>query len=263
MRMLGWPLQEHHSGHLDLSRLPTVTVGGTVSYPYEELAATRPLLLASLLVQEDLLLLRKPAGDTEYQFASGHAVFSFIELGINGERGFMAPGNKLSTIHSPVPGFKEHLAKHLTHIFDKLETGRPFWRANWSVAPTGEITPHETLKTAAGKGGDRRFSRDEGMAASDKANAPVYSLSDVRRPEDAWLKTEYQTIARVDAPGLSSDWVLFTVHTYAAPLPAVKRETRNASRLLADALRALDERQRRYRGVTGQVDALAAYLDDT
>lgn len=212
-----------------------------------------------MLVQEDLLLLRKPAGDIEYQFASGHAAFSFIELGINGERGFMAPGNKLSTIHSPVPGFEEHLAKHLTRIFDKLETGRPYWRANWSVTPTGEITPHEALKPAAGKGTDRRFARVEGMAESDKANAPVYSLGDVR-PEDAWLKTEYQTLARVDAPGLSSDWVLFTVHTYAAPLSDVKREAKNATSLLADALRALDERQRRYRGVIGHVDALVAYL---
>lgn len=91
------------------------------------------------------------SGPRRYAFASGHCAFSFIELGINGERGFMKPGNKMSTIHTPVPGFASHLGSILTKVFRSLKAGRPFWRANWAVTPTGEISPHEHVQEEATK----------------------------------------------------------------------------------------------------------------
>lgn len=43
-----------------------IHASGGIRYPFAELAATKPLLLASLLVQEDLLLLRRSGDDEEY-----------------------------------------------------------------------------------------------------------------------------------------------------------------------------------------------------
>jgi len=88
------------------------------------------------------------------------------------------------------------------------------------------------------------------MNEEDRAQAPVYSLDDVR-PEDAWLKVEYQTITRVavqaDDPlgPLEDEWVLFTIHTYAESLEKVVARAPNATAVLARALRHLDARQQK------------------
>jgi len=65
-------------------------------------------LLARLL-QEDFIILEWDETGQVWRFACGTAVFSFVELGINGERGFMRPGAALAEIHSPVPGFQPTL----------------------------------------------------------------------------------------------------------------------------------------------------------
>ena len=43
-----------------------------------------------MLVQEDFIIVEHER-DT-WKFATGVAAFSFAEMGINGEKGFMAPG---------------------------------------------------------------------------------------------------------------------------------------------------------------------------
>ena len=92
LEMVVADLNLHHPGHLVFrDGMVTVAAGGG-TYPFQALATTQPLLLASLLVQEDLILLRKAKDEEEYTFESGHAAFSFVELGLNGERGFMLPG---------------------------------------------------------------------------------------------------------------------------------------------------------------------------
>ena len=67
---------------------------------------------------------------------------------------------------------------------------------------------------------------------------------------------------QVQAPDLDDDWVLFTIHTYAESLKNVTYRSPRASIVLARALRALDERQQRYRGVLGHVDHYASFLED-
>ena len=49
-----------------------------------------PLELAELLVQEDFIIVEHER--ETWKFATGVAAFSFAEMGINGEKGFMAPG---------------------------------------------------------------------------------------------------------------------------------------------------------------------------
>ena len=51
-----------------------------------------PVILAGLLVQEDFIIMERRKQEGTWNFACGVAAFSFAELGINGERGFMTPG---------------------------------------------------------------------------------------------------------------------------------------------------------------------------
>ena len=63
-----------------------------------------PILLLTKLVQEDFIILEFEEADCTWRFITGAAAFSFVEIGINGEKSFMKPGNDVSKIHSPVPG---------------------------------------------------------------------------------------------------------------------------------------------------------------
>jgi len=52
-------------------------------------------------VQEDFILL----SPEDFTFVAGSAVFTFMEIGIHGEKSHMDLGNSVHAIHTPVPGF--------------------------------------------------------------------------------------------------------------------------------------------------------------
>ena len=71
-------------------------------------------MLLAQLVQEDFIILEYDNNENSWKFISGIAAFSFVEIGINGEKSFMKPGNDVSMIHSPVPGFNPNIYKGLS-----------------------------------------------------------------------------------------------------------------------------------------------------
>jgi hypothetical protein len=89
-------------------------------YDIEEWWDTKPLVLASLLVQEDLILLRAD-GKGSYVYAAACACFSFTNIGLDGERGNMKMGNTLRQIHALVPDFEALLAARMDILFKSLK----------------------------------------------------------------------------------------------------------------------------------------------
>ncbi len=134
-------------------------------YEIGDFWAHAPLVLASLLVQEDLILLRPSGGDgadaavlgmggsgggtgsgaaIRHVFAAGCACFSFTELGLDGERGNMKTGHGLAQIHAAVPGFHEHLAARMDSTLSRLKPGgieEGLGRSNWGIAPHADMSP--------------------------------------------------------------------------------------------------------------------------
>ena len=73
--------------------------------------------------QEDFIILEHDEIENCWRFVSGVAALSFVELGINGEKGFMTPGASMASIHTPVPGFNPTIHDQVTMI--------DFWVPLW------------------------------------------------------------------------------------------------------------------------------------
>ncbi len=77
----------------------------------------QPLVLVKKMVQEDFMLVKK-GQDGMWTYIGGVATFSFTDMGLRGERGFMKPGNHIHKIHAPVPNFQDKLYPTVNHIFN-------------------------------------------------------------------------------------------------------------------------------------------------
>ena len=74
----------------------------------------------AMTLQEDFIILEHDETENCWRFVTGVAGFSFVELGINGEKGFMTPGASMASIHTPVPGFNPTIHDQVTvFVFDK------------------------------------------------------------------------------------------------------------------------------------------------
>ena len=92
-----------------------------------EMRALPPLHIASLLVQEDLILMRR--SENGWRLAAGSLCFpSSWKL----TEKF---GKPMHEIHEPVPAFGPgtRMADLIARMFDKLQTGNPVQRFNWSI----------------------------------------------------------------------------------------------------------------------------------
>ena len=94
--------------------------------------AARPLWTAARVVQEDFILL-SPDG----RFVGGCALFSFMEIGLRGEKGNMRLGEPMAFIHRNVPGFNDArgVGEKVAAFFKKLDT--PQARSNWLLVGGG------------------------------------------------------------------------------------------------------------------------------
>ena len=74
-------------------------------------------------VQEDFIILEHDELENCWRFVTGVAALSFVELGINGEKGFMTPGASMASIHTPVPGFNPTIHDQVIHYHHYLNNG--------------------------------------------------------------------------------------------------------------------------------------------
>ncbi|RAL01704.1 heme-dependent oxidative N-demethylase family protein [Aspergillus ibericus CBS 121593] len=112
-------------------------------------------------------------------------------------------GKRLSTIHDPVPRYKEKLEKSMDRFFARLEIGKVVQRVNWSVTTEGT-----SLFAAFG-----------GVHGDDEKKEEVMNVEEVDG-EKTRLRCERQTLHRLPR----TKALIFTFHTYTYPIQEIKDE---------------------------------------
>ncbi|RWA60743.1 DUF3445 domain-containing protein [Mesorhizobium sp.] len=194
-----------------------------------------PLARASLLVQEDLILMRR--GDDGWRLAAGSLCFpSSWSL----QEKF---GKPLQRIHAPVPGFGPGTrpAEVINRMFDGLQ-GQAVERFNWSIQ-AGDALYHP-------------LSNGERM---DRATSRPTRFPDGDINAHAFIRVERQTLRKLP---VSRD-ILFTIRIHLDPLAVLARHPGRATLAasFAEQLNALDQAQLDYKGLTADRDRLVAFLD--
>ena len=197
-------------------------------------AAEPPLRTASLLVQEDLILMRK--GENGWRLAAGSLCFpsswSLVEKF----------GHPLQDIHAPVPGFGRGTrnADLITRMFDSLQ-GQGVIRWNWSLQANADLY-HPLSNDQRNERAQKRpskFAGDENFAS-------------------AFIRVERQTLRKLPKSGD----ILFTIRIYLNPLAVLQRHPDRATLAasFAEQLSGLDIAQLDYKGLTADRDRLVARL---
>ncbi|TPL59884.1 DUF3445 domain-containing protein [Mesorhizobium sp. B2-4-2] len=211
-----------------------VEVIGAAGNPEGDFAKA-PLVAASLLVQEDLILMRR--GEDGWRLAAGSLCFpsswSLLEKF----------GKPLQQIHAPVPGFGPGTrpAELINRMFDGLQ-GQAVERYNWSIQ-SGDALYHPLSNVERI---ERAASRPSRFADGD-ANA------------HAFIRVERQTLRKLPVSGD----ILFTIRIHLDPLAALAHHPDRATLAPAFAaqLEALDIAQLDYKGLTSDRDRLVGVLN--
>ncbi len=182
------------------------------------------LKTAALLVQEDLVLMRR--GDDSWRLVAGCVCFpSSWQLREKA-------GKPLGQIHGPVPQFHTGTrnAAMIQRIFDNLPVDQPVWRMNWSIYPDGQLNH-----------GERRGEKVEGEIASKH------------------LRVEYQTLRKLPHSGD----ILFTIRIHVDPLAmlAGHRDRARLAQGFVDSLRMLDADQIAYKGLKQTIGPLIEQIE--
>lgn len=194
-----------------------------------------PLLAASLLAQEDLVLMRR--GEDGWRLAAASLCFpSSWSL----DEKF---GRPLDEIHGPVPGFGagSRPAGLIARMFDNLRLDRPVERMNWSLQADGFL--HKPMSS-------RR--REE------RAISKLARFGD-RPAEAAFIRVERQTLRKL--PGTGD--IPFTIRIFVDPMAVLARHPDRApiARSFATQLAAMDADQLAYKGLAADRDRLVEALD--
>ncbi|WP_181706610.1 heme-dependent oxidative N-demethylase family protein [Chthonobacter rhizosphaerae] len=183
-----------------------------------------PILAASRVVQEDLVLMRRD----ERGWRLVAAALCFPSSWSLKEKF----GRTLDEIHGPVPDYAGAMAARMNRIFDALKADIPVWRLNWSIYPDPELHHPES----------KQLPRDW-------FNAPS---------AQAFIRVERQTLTRMPDSGD----ILFTIKVHVDPVADFARHPDGRS--LAAGLRAqlleLDGPQLAYKSLAAHRDLLAARL---
>ncbi|MEW6635047.1 MAG: DUF3445 domain-containing protein [Pseudomonadota bacterium] len=194
-----------------------------------------PLVRASLLVQEDLILMRRD--ERGWRLAAGSLCFpSSWSL----REKF---GKPLQEIHAPVPGFGPGTrpAELINRMFDGLQ-GQAVERFNWSI-----------------QAGDALYHPLSNVQRIDRATNRPTRFPDGDIDAHAFMRVERQTLRKLP---VSRD-ILFTIRIHLDPLAVLIRHPDKATLAasFAEQLNALDQAQLDYKGMTADRDRLVAFLD--
>ena len=193
-----------------------------------------PLFAASLLVQEDLILMRRD--ESGWRLVAGSLCFpsswSLIEKF----------GRPLQEIHAPVPGFgpATRSADLINRMFDGLQ-GQAVERYNWSI-----------------QAGDALYQPLSNLERTDRATSRPSRFPDGDIDVHAFIRVERQTLRKLP---VSRD-ILFTIRIHLDPLKVLAGHPDRATLApsFAAQLNALDEAQLDYKGMTADRDRLVARL---
>jgi len=208
-------------GHPELNNLPV--------------GALPPLHKASLLVQEDLILMRR--GEDGWRLAAGSLCFP--SSWVLTEKF----GKQMSRIHEPVPGFGPGTrnAGLIDRMFDKLQVVQPVERFNWSI-----------------QSGNALYHPLSNVERIDRATGRPIRFPDIEAATRAFIRVERQTLRKLPKSGD----ILFTIRIYLDPMALLKSRSDRASMAasFAEQLLALDADQLDYKGLTADRDRLVEAL---
>jgi hypothetical protein len=221
--------------HPDLYRAVNgeIEIGG--KRRVETLNVDRPLKAASLLVQEDLILMRR--NETGWRLVAGSLCFpsswSLTEKF----------GKPLELIHEPVPAFGSGTrnAGLINRIFDNMLVEQPVERFNWTLQSGNDL-----YHPLSGRQRDERAETRPSKFPGDEHLAK------------AFIRVERQTLRKLP---VSRD-ILFTIRICLDPLRALSEhpDGRRIAMAFADQLSALDLAQLDYKGLTADRDRLISVL---
>ncbi|MEL6818005.1 MAG: heme-dependent oxidative N-demethylase subunit alpha family protein [Pseudomonadota bacterium] len=203
------------------ARLQGVTLDGELVSPN----VMSPLLAASMLVGDDLVLMRRH-DDGWRLVAAGLFAPSYWNLSEKYDR-------PLQVMHETVPGFGpgSRNAEIINRMFDMMADDVILERRNWSFHAEGDwFTP---------------------------GHHPHHLLSDGVSDDliaNMFVRREYQTISKVPDTGD----VLFTINVTTQQLREVRGQVDALE--LAQAIRKLNADQRQYKGLEAGRERLASYL---
>lgn len=197
-------------------------------------ADAAPLRTASLLVAEDLIVMRR--GENGWRLAAGSLCFpsswSLLEKF----------GKPLDEIHAPVPDFGPgtRSAGLINRMFDNLQ-GQGVERYNWSI-----------------QAGPALYHPLSNQQRIDRATGRPTKFPDGDIDASAFIRIERQTLRKLP---LSKD-ILFTIRIHMDPLTQLERHPDRAAlaESFAVQLEAMEVEQLDYKGLTADRDRLVARL---
>ncbi len=143
-------------------------------------------------------------------------------------------GKSFLGIHDEVPLFEKHLGRSSSLLLERLKPERPVWRVNWSLKATSRLNLMPRI-----------------LAEEQRAHLTLENVGAC-----CLLRLERQMLARLP----QTDCILFTIHTYQAPLDAAI-ESAEAAQRIASVVRTMPEEMLVYKGIAPFVDPLLAYLE--
>ena len=149
--------------------------------------SVHPLIAASLLVQEDLVIMSPGQGEDVGQWILTAACVCFPSRW-NLQR---IVGQNMHGIHDPVPDYERRVGQATDTMFSKFTPDRPVWRINWTVLDDAELFQPT---------GDTRYIKGYQDLTADFGDR-------------MYFRTERQTMT-----ALESGDVLFTIRTYVSSL---------------------------------------------
>lgn len=206
---------------------PAIAIAGSDTAVRLDEADPAPLLSASRLVADDLVLMRKH--DDGWRLVAASLCFpSYWSLHEKFDR-------PLAAIHAPVPGFAKGTrnAALIERMFDNLKPGIIVGRSNWSVHDNGGLfrpQPHPS----------HLFADEDDLVTLAKMH----------------LRSEDQTLRKLSETGD----MLFTIRVATDPMAGIFDHEGLAASLAA-RLRALDTAGRDYKGLQSGRDVLADWLE--
>lgn len=202
--------------------------------PAGGIGSAAPLIAASLLIQEDLILMRRD--ERGWRLAAGSLCFpSSWTL----TEKF---GRPLDEIHAPVPGFSAGTrnAELIARMFDRLQPANIALRFNWSVQ-AGDALYHPLSDIARDERATAALTRFPGDAAA-----------------SAFIRVERQTLRKLPRSGD----ILFTIRIYLDPLGWLARhpDRKALATNFAGQLMDLDRVELDYKGLAADRDRLVETL---
>jgi dimethylamine monooxygenase subunit A len=185
------------------------------------------LLIASRLVQEDLLLMQR--GESGWRLVAGSLCFP--STWVLSEK----LGHAMDAIHAPAPGYAGKMGDMVARIFDNLKAGQPVERFNWSLY------------------GDAR------LRYAQSKQDPLERFPPGQSVAHAHIRVERQTLRRLPRSGD----ILFTVRVHVDPIAEFARHAhgRQLAGALCAQLAALNPAELAYKGLTEARERLLAALD--